>query len=168
MQVDKIERSRPVLVPRGGIVTGRVLPDAWEVQPDGPRCPGVAGCRSSIRKLSGILSRMRIPWPRRWRSRHHTVVFAGEPDSVTDRLTALDSVNVTAAHRTLLETLVPVPDAPWSNRALWACLNCDCSYYLAGSVRAIWRVHSLWCSSLERHWRLSPAVTQSAEAEPAR
>lgn len=62
-------------------------------------------------------------WSWRWRSTYETVVDAGPTPTADELLTAEQRGNVTAVHRMLLEQLVPGPEATWSAKALWSCLD---------------------------------------------
>lgn len=60
----------------------------------------------------------------RWsRKRRRLPVFTEASAAAPPRLTAAERGNVTDAHRNLLNRLTPSPDADWSTRALWACLE---------------------------------------------
>ncbi len=87
--------------------------------------------------------RMRNPWPwRRWHDSYQTLVAADDaPGSAADHLTTRKPGTVTAAHEELLRTLATLPDAPWSSRALWSCLDQLRSAIIAGSEV---RVEQAW------------------------
>ena len=61
-----------------------------------------------------------MAWFRRARSLHTVTGSAGNEPK---RSTAEQRGNVTDAHRSLLERFASDPDAKWSTRAVWACLE---------------------------------------------